>query len=33
MAAKPTRVRTWTRPVVVVTLLMALLSGAGDDAA
>ncbi|MGY2029345.1 YhgE/Pip domain-containing protein [Nocardia gipuzkoensis] len=26
MAGKPTRVRTWTRPVVVVTLLMALLS-------
>ncbi|WP_043718927.1 YhgE/Pip domain-containing protein [Nocardia asiatica] len=26
MAAKPTRVRTWARPVVVVTLLMALLS-------
>ncbi|MGK8490487.1 YhgE/Pip domain-containing protein [Nocardia asiatica] len=26
MAAKPTRVRTWTRPVVVITLLMALLS-------
>ncbi|MFE7743577.1 hypothetical protein [Nocardia sp. NPDC057455] len=26
MAAKPTRVRTWTRPIVVVTLLMALLS-------
>ncbi|MEU2124470.1 YhgE/Pip domain-containing protein [Nocardia niwae] len=26
MAAKPTPVRTWTRPIVVVTLLMALLS-------
>ncbi|MEU1550069.1 hypothetical protein [Nocardia sp. NPDC005745] len=26
MAAKPTRVRTWTRPIVVITLLMALLS-------